>query len=91
MKKSEPKLLEEIVQEHGLKLDESRVVLMEDGDGDLSILFKTPQGRIAHQFQPNRNPIMYPVMRYQVLSPSCSGRDALHLMTIRAKIQEDGE
>lgn len=55
-----------VVFYNSLLISNWRVVLLEDADGHLSILYKS-DGRIAHQFQEGYSPIIDPPMPYNVL------------------------
>jgi hypothetical protein len=58
--------LNEIIKEHGDKIQKMNVLLLQDLDGHKSFLYRD-NGRIALHFQKDYSPIVYPEMYYEVV------------------------
>ena len=76
MKTKKPKeqlyTIEYIAEKHVKQLceDRSKVMLVEDTDGLVSILFGTENGRVALQCHDNWVPVVYPSMKYKEIGLS---------------------
>lgn len=79
-------LLSEIAKKYQKKITVWHVLVVEDTDGDLSILFKN-NDRVAQQFQKNWCPIVYPAMQYKVVGEMFY-KDAMNLLDARTKERE---